>query len=157
MPNGVSIWELPEVPAVFALHGGPQRRLVFVSLADSLLERILEQLVIPNLRLRPPSRTLYMLPGYLNEIRWWEHPEFADAHVARAAEFVAAGLLEPLFSSRRPSTSAANVVYDDPVFQERMRAVFRGPPSGVATIPTLDDVMERLSALEARFSDGERP
>jgi len=148
----VSIWELPEVPAVFALYGGP--RLVFLGLAHSLLERIIEQFVVPNLR--PASSALFMQPGYLNEIRWWEHPEFADSDVARAAEFVASDVLEPLLSSRRPTTSGARDLYNDPEFRERMRTLFAGEPSGIATIPTLDDVIERLEALEARLRKSDR-
>jgi hypothetical protein len=157
MASAISIWDLPAVPAVFGLYGGDRRRLVFLGVADLLLERVLEQLVVPRLGYGPAGNALFMQPGYIGEVRWWEHGEFAESDATRAAEFVASDLLEPLLSSRRPSSAAARDLYDDPGFRERMRELFAGEPSGVATIPTLDDVMARLSALEARLGDGGGP
>jgi hypothetical protein len=157
MPAPTSIWELPAVPAVFGLYGDAGRRLVFLGVADVLLERVLEQLVVPRLGFGPATGALFMQPGFIAEVRWWEHEEFADANAARAAEFVASDLLEPLLSSRRPSTAAARDLYADRHFQERMRALFAGKPSGAATIPTLDDVIARLTALEARLTGTDAP
>jgi hypothetical protein len=147
--ESVSIWDIPEVRAVFGLYAGRQRRLVFIGVADSLLERIVKQFVVSD---RAAGGALIMHPGFVNEIRWWQHGEFADSDAARAAEFVASDVLEPLFSSRRPSSPSARDLASDAQFRERMGALFAGPPSGIATIPTLDAVIERLDALEARIA-----
>ena len=72
--------------------------------------------------------------------------------VRRAAEFVASDVLEPLFSSRRPSSPSARDLASDAQFRKRMGALFAGAPSGIATIPTLDAVIDRLDALEAQIA-----
>jgi hypothetical protein len=147
--ESVSIWDIPEVRAVFGLYAGRQPRLVFIGVADSLLERIVKQLVVSD---RTADGALVVHPGYVNEIRWWQHVEFADSDAARAAEFVASDVLEPLFSSRRPSSPSARDLASDAQFRERMGALFAGAPSGIATIPTLDAVIDRLDALEAQIA-----
>ena len=157
LPAG-SIWQLPEVPAVYALYGAAaeERRLVFVGVAESLIERLVEQLVIPNLRLRSPSAILFMHPGYVREIRWWEHSRFAASEPLRAAEFVASEVLRPLFSSRRPSSAPARTLSTDDNFRAEMTALFLGEPSGRLVLPTLDELLERLARIEERLGGGER-
>ena len=152
-----SVWQLPDIRAVYALYGAAadEFRLVFVGFAESLLERIVEQLVVPNLRPRAPSATLFMHPGYLREIRWWEHPRFEDLNALRAAEFVASDLLLPLISSRRPSSAGARTLSTDKGFREEMSALVLGEPSGRLFLPTLEDVLNRLARIEERLSSGE--
>ncbi len=125
--------------------------MIFVGFAESLLERTLEQLVVPNLRYRSPSATLFMQPGFVRELRWWEHPRFEAADALRAAEFVASELLHPLLSSRRPSSADARTLHTDKRFREEMRNLFLGEPSGSLILPTLDNVLERLSRIEERL------
>jgi hypothetical protein len=151
-----SIWQLPDVRAVYALYGaaGEERRSVFVGIAESLLERLVEQLLIPNLRARSPSTVLFIHPGYVREIHWWEHPRFAATEALRAAEFVASDVLLPLLSSRRPSSRAAGTLYEDERFREEMTALFCGDPSGQLVLPTLDQLLERLARIEERL-DGD--
>jgi hypothetical protein len=36
-----------------------------------------------------------------------------------------------------------------------MRALFRGEPSGSLTLPTLDDLLERLRRIEGRLANNE--
>jgi len=152
-----SVWQLPAVRAVYALYGaaGDQARLIFVGFAESLLERTLEQLVVPNLRYRSPSTTLFLQPGYVRELRWWEHPRLAAADALRAGEFVASELLHPLLSSRQPSSATARTLSTDERFREEMRALFLGEPSGSLILPTLDDLLERLRRIEGRLASKE--
>ncbi len=125
--------------------------MIFVGFAESLLERTLEQLVVPNLRYRSPTTTLVMQPGFVHELRWWEHPRFEAADALRAAEFVASELLHPLLSSRQPSSADARTLYSDKRFGEEMRTLFLGEPSGRLILPTLDNLLERLSRIEERL------
>lgn len=149
-PPAGSIWQLPDVRAVYALYGaaGDERRLVFVGVAESLLERLVEQLVIPNLRLRSPSTILFMHPGYVGEMRWWEHPRFVATEALRAAEFVASEVLRPLLSSRQPSSAPARTLSMDESFRQEMTALFVGEPSGRLVLPTLDELVGRLARIE---------
>lgn len=152
-----SVWHLPDVGAVYALYGASadDLRLVFVGFAESLSERVVEQLVVPNLRPRPQSAILFMQPGYVREIRWWEHPRFEDLEALRAAEFVASELLLPLLSSRRPSSAGARMLSTDEGFREQMSALVLGEPSGRLFLPTLEDILDRLGRIEERLSSGE--
>jgi hypothetical protein len=152
-PPLTSVWQLPDVRAVYALYGGSadERRLVFVGFAESLLERVVEQLVVPNLRPRAPSATLFMQPGYVREIRWWEHALFEDPDALRAAEFVASERLLPLLSSRRPSSAGARTLSTDEGFREQMTALILGEPSGRLFLPTLEDILHRLGRIEERL------
>jgi hypothetical protein len=150
-----SVWQLPEVRAVYALCGdaGDEARLIFVGFAESLLERTVEQLVVSDLRSRSPSATLFMQPGYVRELRWWEHPRFAAAEALRAAEFVASDLLHPLLSSRRPSSAGARALSTDERFRAEMRLLFLGEPSGRLILPTLGDFFERLRRIEGLLAN----
>jgi hypothetical protein len=152
-----SVWQLPDVRAVYALHGASadELRPVFFGFAESLLERVVEQLVVPNLRPRPPFAILFMQPGYVREIRWWEHPRFEDLDALRAAEFVASELLMPLLSSRRPSTAAARTLSTDEGFRQLMSGLVLGEPSGRLFLPTLEDILDRLGRIEQRLGGTE--
>jgi hypothetical protein len=152
-----SVWQLPDVRAVYGLYGASadEPRLVFVGFAESLLERVVEQLVVPNLRPLPPSAILFMQPGYVREIRWWQHPRFEDPDALRAAEFVASEFLLPLLSSRRPSSAAARTLSTDEGFREQMCALVLGEPSGRLFLPTLEDILDRLGRIEERLRGGE--
>lgn len=151
-----SVWELPDVRAVYALYGASadELRVVFVGFAESLLERVVEQLVAPNMRPRSPSAILFMQPGYVCEIRWWEHPRFGELDALRAAEFVASDLLLPLLSSRRSSSAGARTLSTDEGFREQMSALVLGEPSGRLFLPTLEDILDRLGRIEKRLSGG---
>jgi hypothetical protein len=152
-----SVWQLPDVRAVYALYGasGEELRLVFLGFAESLLERVVEQLVVPSLRPQAPSAILFMQPGYVREIRWWEHPRFEELDALRAAEFVASELLLPLLSSRRPSSAGARTLSTDEGFRQQMSALIRGQPSGCLLLPTLEDILHRLGRIEERLGGGE--
>jgi len=99
-----SIWQLPERPEVDALYVGCHegRRLLFVGIAESLFERILEQFVVANLAPRAASSILFREPGYVSEIQWWEDHALTSSNSLRAAELVASETLAPLLTSRRP-------------------------------------------------------
>jgi hypothetical protein len=154
-----SIWDLPDVPAVYALYGrsAERERLLFVGVAESLFERLLEQLVIPSLHFRTPGAGMFMQPGYVGEVRWWEHERFASSEALRAAEFVASELLGPLFTSRRPSSPRARDLFAVDAFRAEMRSVFEGEPSGRALLPTLDELGRRLARIEERLGLAREP
>jgi hypothetical protein len=44
-------------------------------------------------------------PDYVTELRWWEHPDFAERYVLEAAELVAYDMLNPALRSRGQSGS----------------------------------------------------
>ncbi len=92
-----------------------------------------------------------MQASFLSELRWWEHPDFADSNLLRAAEFVAADLFEPVLRSRMPIGSQVAELVDDEDLRERTRSLLLGEPSGRLLLPSAEQLLERLSEFERRL------
>jgi hypothetical protein len=81
---------------------------------------------------------------------------FRAAAVLEAAELVAFDVLEPVLRSRGAVTERAKLLHADAKFQERMKAMFEGAPTGVLVIHTLQHALERIGELERRVDTLER-
>lgn len=92
-----------------------------------------------------------MQASFLSELRWWEHPDFADSNLLRAAEFVAADLFEPALRSRMPIGSQVAELVDNEDLRERTRSLLLGEPSGRLLLPSAEQLLERLSEFEGRL------
>jgi hypothetical protein len=92
-----SISELPEKPAVYALYGGVDRQYVaYVGVTKNLKGRIIQHLVARDSSIATRYSPVGLLnPELVAEVRWWEHPQFADKVFRFAAERVAFDVLEP--------------------------------------------------------------
>jgi len=150
-----SIWQLPLIPAVYALYAERSRvrQTAFVGIADNLRQRVIEQLVIRGTPFGREGDAISLDPAFLTDLYWWEHPDFADQHVLRAAEFVAADVLQPALRSRRPISARAAELHEDEHFRGRMAALFRAEAAGHLVLPSLDRVLERLAELERRLEN----
>lgn len=86
-----SISSLPTVPAVYAMYGGgSQRRYVaYVGLGESLRRRVEQHLVRRDSGVATGTQAVGLNPQHVREVRWWEHPRFADADALHAAERIA--------------------------------------------------------------------
>lgn len=148
-----SIWQLPTVAAVYALYAerAGLRQAVFVGVADNLRERVVEQLVVRESPLGTGSEAVTLEPAFLTDLYWWEHADFADQHVLRAAEFMASDLFQPALRSRRPISARAAELYEDQRSQAKMAALLRAEATGHAVLPGLERILERLAELERRF------
>lgn len=87
---------------------------------------------------------------------WWEHPDFAHKHVLAAAELVAFEVFNPSLRSRGTPQAPARELYEDEVFRARVTDLFQGEPAGQVIIPTLENALERIAALEQRVAELER-
>jgi hypothetical protein len=156
--NPASIWRLPRAPAVYALYGGGvrERDLAYIGVADVLVRRVVEQLVVRDPLLLAESPAIALLPFYVPELRWWSDPCFADGKSLHAAELVACDLLDPPLRGRSWSSAQVFALYEDRGFRERMTALFRSEPGGRLFLPTQAHALEWLAALELRIKNLER-
>ena len=88
---------------------------------------------------------------YVTEIWWWEHPRFSELPVREAAELVAFDLLNPALRSRKGIGKAAQKLCESSRFRKEMGKLIK-KPTGRLTLPSLDRVWRRLSAVEDRLA-----
>jgi excinuclease UvrABC nuclease subunit len=90
------ISQLPNVPAIYAMYGGEDRRYVaYVGIGDNLRQRITQHLVNVNSSATTATGAVRLHPDHLTAVVWWEHASFADRVGLQAAELVAFDVLEP--------------------------------------------------------------
>lgn len=91
-----SVAELPAVPAVYALYGGSDAHLyvAYVGIGGSLQQRISQHLVRRDSSIATGVSAVHLNPERVAEVRWWEHPAFAQQDDLEAAELVVFNVLE---------------------------------------------------------------
>ena len=148
-----SISELPNSPSVYAMYGGHKGGLyvAYVGMAGKLKQRIMQHLIRRDSSVSTGTSAVVLNPDYVSEVRWWEHPDFVKRHILEAAELVAFDVLDPALRSRGAIQEQSKAVYTDEDFQEKMRALFLGSPTGLLAIPTLQDALARITELEQRI------
>jgi hypothetical protein len=153
-----SISEVPNVPAVYAMYGGQGRSayVAYVGLAGKLRQRLSQHLIWRDSSIVTGISAASLNPDLVTKVQWWEHADFEQRAVLEAAELVAFDVLEPVLRSRGAVTERARLLYADTSFQEQMQAMFRGAPTGVLTIHTLQHALERIGELERRVEALER-
>ena len=119
--------------------------MVFVGIAESLLERVVEQLAIREAPSVLSSSKLALEPAFLSELHWWEHSEFTDSDALRAAEFVASDLFDPVLRSRRPIGTKAAQLVENHAFRTRMHAALTAPPTGTVPLPAASERAQNYS------------
>ena len=147
-----SISDLPNSPAVYAMYAGKGQGFycAYVGVGGKLKQRILQHLVSRDSSVTTGASAVVLKPEYLTEIRWWEHPDFAERHVLEAGELVAFDILNPTLRSRGGIQEKSRQLYGDPAFQATMRDLFQGDPIGRIALMTLSEAFERISELEGR-------
>lgn len=150
--------DLPSVPAVYAMYGGRGRGLyvAYVGVGDNFRRRIEQHLVRRDSSVTTGTSAAMLNPDYVTEARWWEHPDFAERDKLEAAELVAFNVLQPCLRSRGGTRQTSAQLYATPEFTERMHALLTGEPAGRLVIPTLEDALERIAALEQRIAELEK-
>src|SRR5262245_53537191 len=108
-----NVYDLPSVPAVYAMYGGQGRGayVAYVGLGKSLRGRIEQHLVKRDSSISTGVTAVCLNPDKVTEVRWWEHPEFEKQDVLEAAELVAFDVLEPALRSRGNITDRAKALY----------------------------------------------
>jgi hypothetical protein len=154
LDEAVTISQLPNEPAVYALYGGRGRSVhaAYVGVTDKLRQRITQHLVRRDSSVVTGVSVVSLDPDLVSEVRWWLHPSFNDPAHVMAAELIAFDILEPILRSRGAVDGRAGVLAADEAFAAPMQALFGGEPTGRLVIPTLADAMERIAALERRLT-----
>ena len=150
--------QVPNVPAVYALYGGRGRtsHVAYVGVTDKLRQRISQHLVRRDSSVVTGVSVVSLDPNLVREVCWWEHSSFAHPTHVLAAESIAFDVLEPILRSRDAVEAGSRALAADAAFAGPIRALFAGEPSGRMLIPTLQDAMERIAALENRLAALER-
>lgn len=149
-----SLSSLPNVPAVYALYGGKGRDLyiAYIGVADAFKTRIYQHLVRRDSSIATNTSTIGLNVEYVTEVRWWEHPEFSKRHILTAAELVAFDVFDPVLRSRGVIEKSARQLYADDAFNTKMRGFFSNGSTGRVIIPTLNDALAKIDALEKRVT-----
>ena len=136
------------------MYGGRGRRLyvAYVGIADRLKRRVIQHLISRDSSVATGTTAAGLNPDHVTEVRWWEHPDFSERHVLQAAELVAFDVLDPVLRSRGARPERVKRLYGDKDFCDKMRSLFLGEPTGLLTIPTLQDALQRIAELEQRFT-----
>lgn len=145
-----TITKLPNTTAVYALYGGRSRNLyvAYVGIADKLRRRIEQHLVTHDSSVAVGTSATGINPTYVTRVSWWENDKFTDRAVLQVAEVVACHVLNPTLRSRAADPKAADALLNDPKFREKIEAIFNGDPTGILSLPTLEDAIERINRLE---------
>jgi hypothetical protein len=150
-----SLSDLPNTPAVYAMYGGkgPGLYCAYVGVAGKLKGRIFQHLLRRDSSVTAETSAVVLKPEYITQIRWWEHPGFAERHIMEAAELVAFDVLNPILRSRGAIQEKARYLYSDEAFRKGMEALFQGDPSGQIALMTLQEAFDRIAELEKRVSE----
>lgn len=158
MKHIVTISELPDVPAIYALYGGQGRAMyiAYVGLARQLKTRIIQHLVRRDSSVTTGVQAVSLNPDLVVKVSWWEHADFVSSSILTAAELVAFDVLDPVLRSRGTVSGEARSLYKDEEFQLRMRELFQEDASGCFMVPNLQSAFERILALETRLAELEQ-
>lgn len=148
----VALGEVPNCPAVYAMHdGSPGARSVsYVGQAGRLRTRLRQHLVQRDSSVTTGAALVSLNPDLVRTVEWWTYDRLGDREIREAAELVAFDVLDPVLRSRGRPTTRAMELYNDRQFREEWQEMFAGPASGTLTIDTLPGLAVRLRALEAR-------
>lgn len=154
MTELATIADLPGRPAVYALYGGRGRGLhvAYVGSARDLRTRITQHLIRRDSSITTGTTVAMLNADLVTQVRWWDDGAFADESCLLAAELIAFETLEPALRSRGQPQEQARKLAADPAFSAQMRALFAGEPTGRLTLPSLQDALERIAALEERLN-----
>lgn len=148
------IGDVPNVPAVYALYGGggAAAYVAYVGVADRLRARLAQHFLRRDSSVVTAVSAVALVPENVSEIRWWEHPSFADRTCLEAAEAVAFEALEPALRSRSRLRGGARELLEAPGVAARYRELLSGPESGRVVLPTLQSALDRIDELERRLA-----
>lgn len=125
--------------------------MAYVGSARDVRTRITQHLIRRDSSIATGAGVVMLNVNLVTQVRWWEHPSFNDESSRLAAELVAFDTLEPTLRSRSQPQERARLLAADSTFASPMRQLFLGDATGRLTLPTLQDALERIAALEERL------
>jgi len=158
MRDFAPVYDLPNVPAVYALYSGGKRTsyVAYVGIAGKLKGRISQHLIRRDSSVATGTSAVNLNPDYVTRISWWEHPEFDKTVYLKAAEMVAFEILNPALRSRGATDNAGVELFKDKKFRKQFTTLFESEPTGSIGFPSLSDAIERISNLESKVHEIEK-
>lgn len=137
------------------MYGGAGHGLyvAYTGEASNLKRRIRQHLVNRDSSVTTGTSATVLNPDYVTQVRWWDHPDFTDLDIHKAAESVASDTLDPALRSRRPTPAQAhNYVLTSSSMRKCAYLLFSDTAAGRLLIPTLQDALDRIGVLERRLA-----
>lgn len=158
MRSYTSISDLPNIPALYVLYGGKGRGryVAYVGLSSRLRDRITQHFIRRDSSIVTGVSAAMLNPDHVTEMRWWTSDRFEEKSVLEAAEYVAFDIFDPALRSRGRITQRARQLLEDDSFVQEIHALFRKEASGRHLFPSLDEVIDRVSALEEKVAELEK-
>ena len=149
------VYSLLNVPAAYALYGGHKGKIyvAYVGITGRLKQRITEHLIRQDSSVAIDTSAVILNPNYVTKLRWWEHPDFRNPAMLKAAEVVAFDVLNPVLNSRGRIDKAAQNLLSKKSFVNKMRNHFENSSNGSINFYSLTDAMDRIKALEKRIDE----
>lgn len=145
--------DLPERPAVYAMHAGSARPYVaYVGIADRLRARLEQHFVRRDSSVVTRAAAVSLNPDLITEVAWWEDDSFTVREYLEPAELVAFERLAPVLRSRGVVGSAARLLLTDSAIRTQLDGLVTGAPSGRLLRSGLEAALTRISELEARVA-----
>ena len=152
MPYNIRLFsEVPQVPAIYALY--EKNSVAYVGISGSLKDRLNQHFFRRDSSATTSVGAVSLNPDFITRIDWWLHEDFADNTARQAAELIAFKLLDPVMRSRGKVQDAAQALAGDDAFRIKIENLFGNDPSGTLQIPTMQDLLERIEALEQNQTD----
>jgi hypothetical protein len=146
------ISDLPNNPAVYALYGGKGSNVfvAYVGVADKLKQRISQHLIRRDSSITTGTSIVSLNPDYVTKIEWWEFTTFSSRPILEAAEKIAFDILDPSLRSRGKIRADVHELLLDKKFQEEMKKLFEGKPTGKIEFPDFQDSLDLIQNLEQK-------
>jgi hypothetical protein len=140
------------------MYGGQRTNLyvAYIGVANKLKNRIQQHLIRRDSSVATGTSAVGINPDYITEVHWWQHPYFAKRDKLIAAELVAFDVFEPFLRSRGSIKKEAIDIYNDSTFQDEMRELFTGKPTGRLILFALQDALRKIEELEQKVDALER-
>ncbi len=154
-----SVYEVPRVPAVYAMYGGEGVRsgwVAYVGIAGNLHKRLDQHFIKRDSSVTTGTSAVGVNVDHVRYVDWWTHDRFHDDDQRHAAELVAFDVLNPALRSRgRPRQAALDHLHDQRFLKE-IRTVLRGDPAGRLVVPKVADLANAIADLKRRLDALER-
>jgi hypothetical protein len=148
------VYELPNLPAVYALYcGASAHDVVYVGVAEKLKQRIIQHFLRRDSSVTTCTTAANLNPDFITRMQWWHHDNFEDRSRLEAAEVIAFELLNPTLRSRGRVNSQAVTLLENDDFHQAMTKLFKSPPSGTLTFPSLTDAFRKIDELERELTE----
>ena len=90
-------------------------------------------------------------PDYVTEIQWWSSSIMKSKVNREAAEIIALDILQPTLQSRGLHSRAARTKSQTKTFAKDITNLITNKSTGSLSIPTMPDIVSRMSELEERL------